>query len=179
VTTLTIHPERAVPKTHPDQSPVRVERHGDAWRLTSRQFVPVPRDEVFPFFADAHNLEAITPAFLNFNVLTPRPIEMRAGARIDYRLRLRGVPIRWKTLIPVWDPPRCFVDRQISGPYKLWLHEHTFDEADGGTIIGDTVDYDIIGGPLAPLAERLFVRNDVVRIFNFRRARIAERFGSR
>ena len=147
------------------------------WRLTSRQFVPAAREEVFPFFADAHNLEEITPSSLRFNVLTPRPIEMREGVRIEYRLRIRGVPVRWRTVIPVWEPPVRFVDRQVKGPYRLWVHEHTFEEVDGGTVLGDTVDYDIAGGPLAPIAERLFVRRDVIGIFEYRRRWIAERFG--
>ncbi len=102
---------------------------------------------------------------------------MREGVRIEYRLRIRGIPVRWKTVIPVWEPPVRFVDRQVRGPYRLWVHEHTFEEVDGGTVLGDTVDYDIAGGPLAPIAERLFVRRDVIGIFEYRRRWIAERFG--
>lgn len=158
-------------------APVRVERTGEGWRLTSRQFVPAPREEVFPFFADAHNLERITPDYLRFSVLTPRPIEMQEGARIEYRLRIRGVPVRWKTVIPVWEPPVRFVDRQVKGPYRQWVHEHTFEPVEGGTVLGDTVDYRVPGGPVAPIIERLFVRRDVVGIFEHRRRWIAEHFG--
>lgn len=137
-----------------------------------------PIDEVFAFFADAHNLEAITPAFLRFHVLTPAPIRMAAGTLIDYRLSLRGVPIRWRTRIDHWEPPHRFVDLQLKGPYRLWHHEHTFSSVSGGTLCADHVRYAVPGGPgVERLVERLFVRRDVERIFEFRRERLGERFG--
>jgi ligand-binding SRPBCC domain-containing protein len=129
----------------------------------------LPPDEVFPFFADAHNLEAITPPWLGFRVVTPRPIDMRAGALIEYRLRLHGVPLRWRTRIAVWDPPRRFVDVQIAGPYRLWHHTHDFEpDGSGGTIMRDTVRYGLPLGPLGALAHRLLVRRDLDAIFGFR-----------
>jgi ligand-binding SRPBCC domain-containing protein len=129
----------------------------------------LPPDDVFPFFADAHNLEAITPPWLGFRVVTPRPIDMRAGALIEYRLRLRGVPLRWRTRIAVWDPPRRFVDVQIAGPYRLWHHTHDFEpDGSGGTIMRDTVRYALPLGPLGALAHRLLVRRDLDAIFQFR-----------
>jgi ligand-binding SRPBCC domain-containing protein len=138
-------------------------------------WLPRPRAEVFPFFADARNLEAITPAFLKFVVLTPAPIEMRAGALIDYKLRVHGIPLRWRTLISAWDAPRRFVDEQVRGPYRQWIHEHTFEERDGGTLMRDVVRYRVPGGALA---DRLFVRRDVERIFAFRREVLVRHFAA-
>ena len=126
-------------------------------------------DEVFPFFADAHNLEAITPPLLQFRVLTPRPIEMAAGTLIEYRLRIRGLPVRWKTRIEEWSPSVRFVDRQLRGPYRLWHHTHEFAELPGGrTLMTDTVRYSVGFGPAGSLAQRLFVDRDVAGIFDYR-----------
>lgn len=145
--------------------------------LRTEIWLPCPRAEVFPFFADARNLETLTPPWLHFEVLTPEPIAMRAGVRIDYRLRVHGIPLRWQSEISVWEPPVRFVDEQRRGPYRLWHHEHTFEERDGGTLCGDVVRYAAPGGPLRPLIERLLVRRDVERIFAFRAARMRELFG--
>jgi ligand-binding SRPBCC domain-containing protein len=134
-----------------------------------------PRD-VFPFFADASNLEAITPPWLGFRVVTPRPIEMRAGTLIEYRLRLHGLPIRWLTKIEAWEPPHRFVDAQLAGPYKLWHHTHEFaPDGDGGTIMRDTVHYSLPYGPLGEIARRLFVARDLAAIFDYRATRLTRR----
>ena len=142
-------------------------------------WLPRPPEEVFPFFAEARNLEAITPPFLRFEVLTPAPIEMRVGALIDYRLRLRGVPIRWRTRITAWEPNRRFVDEQLRGPYRLWHHDHTFEAERGGTRCHDHVTYAPPGGPiLGSLVNRLVVRRDVERIFAYRQTRLNELLGT-
>lgn len=143
--------------------------------LEASLWLPRPRAEVFPFFADALNLEAITPPWLRFEVLTRPPIAMRVGLRIDYRLRLRGLPMRWQSEITAWEPPHRFVDEQRRGPYRVWIHEHTFEERDGGTLARDVVSYRVWGGALI---DRLFVRRDVANIFRFRQAAMAGRFGS-
>jgi ligand-binding SRPBCC domain-containing protein len=123
--------------------------------------------EVFPFFADARNLERITPPWLHFHVVNDP--EMRPGALIEYRLRLHGVPIRWLTRIEEWAPGERFVDVQLRGPYALWHHTHEFEPAgDGQTLMRDTVRYALPLGPLGALAHRLFVRRDVERIFDYR-----------
>ena len=137
--------------------------------LQREQTLPGSPGEVFPFFGDALNLEAITPPFLGFRVTTPRPIDMRPGALIDYRLHLHGVPVSWQTTIAVWDPPRRFVDVQIRGPYRIWHHTHDFEpDGTGGTRMRDTVRYALPFGPLGALAHRLMVRRDLDRIFDFR-----------
>ena len=132
----------------------------------SEIWLPRPVEEVFAFFADAGNLQALTPAWLDFTILTPNPIPMRPGTLIDYRLRLRGFPIRWRSEITAWEPPHRFVDQQRRGPYRLWVHEHRFEARDGGTQVVDAVRYAAPGGRLV---DWLFVRRDVERIFQFRR----------
>ena len=139
------------------------------------QTLASPIDEVFAFFADAHNLEVITPRWLHFDVLTPRPIDMKVGPLIDYRLRWRGVPLKWQTEIMAWEPTRRFVDRQKYGPYRKWVHTHSFTDLGGGvTHAHDRVEYAV---PLPWLTHRFFVRPDVERIFAHRRKVLAERFG--
>ncbi len=139
-------------------------------QLTRVQRLPGSPEDVFPFFADARNLEAITPPLLRFEVVTPDPIEMRVGTLIQYRLRLHGVPVSWLTSIQAWEPPHRFVDTQVRGPYELWHHTHTFEDlGDGTTLMRDIVRYAIPFGPLGELAHRLFVRRDVASIFDFRR----------
>ena len=144
------------------------------WR--SELWLSRPVEEVFPFFADAHNLESITPPFLRFRVETPAPIAMAVGARIDYRLKIHGIPVRWQSEITGWEPPRRFVDEQRRGPYKTWIHTHTFTPKDGGTLVEDEVRYDVPGGALV---NELFVRKDVARIFAYREARLREFFGAK
>jgi ligand-binding SRPBCC domain-containing protein len=142
--------------------------------LQAELWLPRPITEIFPFFAKASNLEELTPPWLKFEVVTPEPIVMRQGALIDYRIRVHGLPIRWRTEILEWDPPHRFVDVQLKGPYTLWHHTHAFDERDGGTLCRDAVRYRPFGGALI---HALFVRRDVERIFAFRRERLLELFG--
>jgi ligand-binding SRPBCC domain-containing protein len=144
------------------------------YSLQTELWLPRPRDEVFPFFAEARNLEATTPAWLRFEVLTPAPIAMRAGTLIDYRIRVHGIAIRWRTEIAEWQPPHRFVDVQLRGPYALWHQTHTFEERDGGTLCGDHVRYRPRGGVFM---QWLFVRRDVEHIFVHRQQRLKELFG--
>ena len=143
---------------------------GRRWVLERAQLVPRPRDEVFAFFADAHNLEAITPSFLRFRIVTPGRIEMAPGALIEYRLSLFGVPFSWRTRIEELVPGERFVDVQLAGPYRRWRHLHTFEDAPGGTRVVDRVDYEL---PLGALAHALLVRRSLARIFAHREERIA------
>ncbi len=145
-------------------------------RLERQQRVPAALAEVFEFFADARNLELLTPPFLRFRVLTPAPIEMRAGALIEYRIHLAGVPMSWLTEISVWEPGQRFVDTQLKGPYRLWRHLHEFTAVDGGTEMRDVVDYELPFGPLGELVHSVAVKATLRRIFDFRAQVIAERF---
>lgn len=135
------------------------------YELTRETPIDCPLEHLFPFFADARNLEAITPPWLRFRILTPLPIEVKEGALIRYRLRLRGVPISWTSEITAWEPPVRFVDEQRAGPFRTWVHEHTFEEKDGRTLARDRVLYQVPGGALI---NRLFVRPDLDRIFDYR-----------
>ena len=133
--------------------------------LDSQILLPKPIGEVFDFFSDARNLERLTPPWLRFEVLTPPPIEMRPGTRIDYRLRLRGIPIRWQSEITVWEPPVRFVDEQRRGPYRQWIHEHRFAESGSGCLATDHVRYAVLGGSLV---NKLLVGPDLRRVFAYR-----------
>ena len=142
--------------------------------LHTSMHLPLPRPEVFAFFADAANLEAITPPELHFHIITPLPITMQKGAIIDYRLRLRGIPFAWRTRIAEWESPLRFVDEQIRGPYALWEHTHTFTTApDGGTMVQDTVRYQLPLGSLGAMALPL-VQRDLTRIFGYREVRVRQ-----
>ena len=157
---------------------IQIIRHPtirSAYQLSAEQWLPKSLEEVFPFFADAYRLQDLTPPFLDFRVLTPRPVEMSPGTKIDYRLKLHGIPIRWKSEISEWQPPVRFVDRQLKGPYRLWHHLHTFEECDGGTLVRDLVDYAVPGGRLI---HWLVVRRDLVKIFEYRRQQLEVFFGS-
>jgi ligand-binding SRPBCC domain-containing protein len=147
------------------------------YRLVSDFVIPRPRGEVFAFFSDAGNLERITPPWLNFRILTPLPIRMAEGSLIEYRIRLKGVPMSWRTLISRWDPPDAFVDEQIKGPYALWHHTHEFIEVEGGCRMIDTVRYALPMGVLGRVAHGLFVRRDLERIFAYRREHIGRIMG--
>ena len=142
-------------------------------RLEREQVLAQPLQDVFAFFAQAGNLERITPPWLGFEMLTPNPIGMGLGTQIEYRLHLHRVPIRWVSRIEVWDEGRCFVDRQLHGPYRLWHHRHEFATVTTGTLVRDQVDYALPLGPLGELAQRLFVRRDLRQIFDFRRDAVA------
>lgn len=146
------------------------------YQLERQQFVPRPRDEVFAFFTEARNLEKLTPAFLNFRILNPLPIELRGGTLIDYQIRLGGLPMRWRTRIESFEAPERFVDVQLSGPYRCWRHVHEFEDMPGGTRVIDSVTYALPFGFVGVLADRLLVRRLLERIFEYRQRRLAELF---
>ena len=138
--------------------------------LEREQFLRRDLSEVFAFFADPMNLEALTPPWLRFRVLGCSTPNLEQGTTIDYRLRLHGVPVRWRSLISSWDPPFGFTDEQLRGPYRSWVHRHSFRQTPDGVLMGDRVEYSVPGGALV---ERLLVRRDLDKIFDYREGRLA------
>ncbi|CAN5349203.1 SRPBCC family protein [soil metagenome] len=146
--------------------------------LERQQRVKASRHEVFEFFADAANLEKMTPTQLGFTILTPQPIEMKKGALIDYKIKLYGIPMKWKTVIDEYEPEDRFIDVQLKGPYAVWRHTHTFADAEGGgTELGDRVVYELPFGPLGRLVHAAFVKRQLAQIFDYRQGVMRELFG--
>jgi hypothetical protein len=146
------------------------------YRLERITVIPRDREEVFAFFSEAGNLERITPRFVNFEIVTPQPIAMRAGTLIDYRMKLFGLPVRWRTLIQEFESPSHFADVQLKGPYRLWHHRHDFEAVDGGTRMRDRVDYELPFGLIGTIARALIVRRTLDRIFDYRASAIKNIF---
>jgi ligand-binding SRPBCC domain-containing protein len=149
-------------------------------RLTRRQWVARPLQRVFPFFAQPENLALITPPALAFRLLTPEPVIMEQGRHIDYTLHVLGLPTRWRTLISHFDPPLCFVDEQLAGPYSFWHHTHRFSEQRGGTLLEDEVRYALpvlLPWPVRDIVHALYVRPTLERIFDYRAQVYARLFG--
>lgn len=151
---------------------------GNASLLVAEQWVPRPMDDVFPFFGDPHNLERITPPFLNFRVLSIDTPAVAPGTLIRYRLTLHGLSIGWTTLIQEWTPPVRFRDVQIRGPYRLWDHVHEFESVNGGTLLRDRVRFRTPFNALRRTPLLSWVDRDVEKIFRFRQSAIAELFAS-
>ena len=147
--------------------------------LTRSLTLDLPIGRVFDFFADAGNLERITPPELKFHIITPQPIDIKQGTLIDYELKMRGIPVKWRTEISVWEPPFRFVDQQLRGPYKQWIHTHTFTELrPSRTLIEDQVRYRL---PLEPLGDvaHFFVKRELDYIFDYRQKAVAEMLRNR
>jgi len=145
--------------------------------LERSQRIPGDPAEVFEFFADARNLEEITPPWLHFRI-TEAPDRVSGGAKIEYRLRLHGLPVRWVSRIEDWEPPHRFADTQVRGPYALWHHTHTVEPDGDGVVMRDRVRYSLPLGPLGELIHRAVVKRDLARIFDYRREAIERRFGA-
>lgn len=147
------------------------------YTLAFTQQVTRPLAEVFNFFSRAENLEELTPPWLNFKILKAEPQPVQQGTVIHYSLRFHGIPLRWTSEIVEWEPPHCFVDLQLRGPYKLWRHEHRFEARDGGTLISDTINLSLPFGFLGQIAYKVKVQSDVQEIFTFRKEKIRALFG--
>jgi ligand-binding SRPBCC domain-containing protein len=157
--------------------PLQIQRHAQGtFRLRTELVIARGIEEVFAFFSDAHNLGRITPSWLHLQVLTPRPIDMGVGTRIRYQFRVRGIPARWDSEITAWQPPLRFVDEQRRGPFRSWVHEHTFLAQDEQTIARDDVCYAV---PSGRLFHDLFVRADLERLFCYRHTQLAKIFDTR
>ncbi len=145
---------------------------GTLTELQTETRVAASLEDTFAFFSDASNLERLTPPWVNFRIRTPRPIVMREGVEIDYRIVLHGVPMPWRSRIDVWEPPVRFVDRQLVGPYRWWRHEHRFVPTPEGTLVIDHVEF----VPRLRWISGRLVQRDVSRIFEFRRETLVELF---
>lgn len=143
------------------------------YKLKRKQLIRKDLKSVFSFFEKPENLESITPPNLGFKILTPKPIKMQKGALIDYKIKLLGIPVNWTTEITEYNSPKCFVDKQIKGPYSLWEHKHFFEEANDGTYVIDEVTYSIGFGLIGRFMNLIYVKNELDKIFDFR-AKIIE-----
>jgi ligand-binding SRPBCC domain-containing protein len=144
-----------------------------SYSLKAEQVIDAALSTVFPFFADARNLEKLTPDIMHFSILSMPSEALRSGSRITYRIRLKGIPLRWHTRIEDWTPPHSFVDRQIFGPFLHWHHTHSFEEVDGKTLVKDIVNYTVPGGPLL---HQWFIKKDLHHIFSYRQKILTELF---
>jgi ligand-binding SRPBCC domain-containing protein len=144
--------------------------------LKTTTIISKPLDEVFAFFSKAENLNELTPPELQFSILTPLPIAMKKGALIDYKIKLSGIPMKWRTKISTWEPPFRFVDEQLKGPYVKWIHEHRFEARGNETIMYDTIEYLSPGWIFEPIVNQLFVQHKVEAIFKYREQRMKELF---
>lgn len=171
--TLAAPPDDASPGAYSVRM-LDIRREKPGWVLEAGMLLPRRPSDIFPFFADARNLEEITPPSLGFEIVTPPPIEMAAGCLIDYRLRIRGIRIKWKTEISAWEPSQRFVDEALVSPYRWWRHEHRFEEREGGTWCTDRVEYGVPGGALI---HALFVKRELLKIFEYRQRKLTSIFG--
>ena len=144
--------------------------------LTSEIWLPGPINSVFEFFSLPENLNRITPAWLDFRILNSGNTIINDSTRIDYRLKIRGITVNWQSEIRLWDPPKSFVDVQLKGPYKSWVHHHEFEEREGGTLVRDRVEYTLHGWVFESLLNHFVVKKDLDRIFQYRRERLQEIF---
>jgi len=147
------------------------------YTFKQEQFVKSDMETVFEFFSRPENLEKITPPAMSFNIMTPRPIEMKEGSIIDYTVKIVGIPTRWRTVITSYKKNEYFVDEQRFGPYSLWHHKHFIKEIDGGIEMEDVVDYKIPFGFLGQIAHPLFVKNKLRDIFKYREKKLIKLFG--
>jgi ligand-binding SRPBCC domain-containing protein len=149
---------------------------GRGFELRAEQWVPEVPEKVFPFFADAYNLERITPPFLGFHVRSVSTPEVGEGTVLRYRLRIHGIPVLWRSRIEDWQPPRRFVDRQLFGPYAAWHHTHDFVPERGGTLLRDTVRYRLRCAAVQHLPMLAWVHRNVRAIFTYRQEVIRSLF---
>ncbi|MGA0333450.1 MAG: SRPBCC family protein [Kiritimatiellia bacterium] len=161
---------------HPETQPhIRFEPHDERTTvLHTSQWLPYPVEEVFAFFSRPENLQRLTPSQLQFQILTPDPIVMREGVQLDYKLKVHNIPLRWTSLISNWNPPHEFTDKQLKGPYKVWVHSHRFRTEGNGTQVDDHIQFRAPGGKLL---EKLIVQRDLASIFNYRQKILSEIFG--
>jgi ligand-binding SRPBCC domain-containing protein len=146
------------------------------FRIERELLVEKPIEEVFDFFGDPFNLEAITPPWLQFKIMGGTEEPLGPSSKLEYRLRVRGFPLCWTSLISSWAPPYQFIDEQVRGPYRSWVHRHSFESRGEHTLVRDVVRYSVYGG--SPV-NRFLVRPDLERIFDYRSESLGRLLNSR
>jgi len=141
-----------------------------------QQKIGKPLADLFPFFEKPENLSLLTPKWLSFKIKSKEPLSMKEGARFEYTIKLFGIPMHWETLITKYEPPFQFVDEQLKGPYKVWIHTHSFIENNEQVLMTDEVKYDLYGGFLKGIINHFFIKHSIKQIFRFRKAAITEFF---
>ena len=147
---------------------LQFSRGPEGYVLEARQWLPLPRESVFQFFAEPRNLGRITPLWMSFQMLDAERVKMEEGARIHYIIRWLKLPLRWTTIISSYQPPEVFVDTQERGPYACWVHQHRFTPAEGGTWMEDRVTYRLPFGVIGRVAHAVMVKQQLKQIFLFR-----------
>ncbi len=147
------------------------------YELSDHFIVKSDLDRTWDFFSKAENLPRITPTWMKFKIVTPGPIDIKQDSILDYEIRWMGIPLRWRTRILDWSPPRQFIDLQLRGPYSLWHHQHTFTATDEGTVCTDRVTYRVPVPVVGRVMNSLMVKRQLISIFEFRRKVIAEELG--
>ena len=143
--------------------------------LHTSQWLPGALPEIFDFFSRPENLQKLTPPHMSFHILTPPPIVMQEELKLDYKLKVHGLPLRWTSLISKWNPPHSFTDKQIKGPYREWTHTHSFSEEGEGTLVEDHIVFKVPGGRLV---EKLVVQKDLASVFSYRHQMLEKIFGT-
>ncbi len=130
------------------------------------------------FFSDPQNLKVITPNYLGFQILDPDPLpKMYEGQIIAYKVKpVFNIPILWVTEITHVKKHKYFIDEQRFGPYKLWHHEHRFQQVPGGIEMIDMIDYMLPFGILGKALHALKVKKDIENIFAYRNKVLTEKF---
>lgn len=153
------------PPAHSDQPPAITHQPDGSYSLRMATFVRRPRAEVFAALSDASVLQQLTPPWVRYRIITPMPVEMRKGAIFDYAMRIRCLPVKWRTEITEWSPPELFADTQRRGPFREWRDRHLFSEIDEGTtLVENDISYRVPGGRFV---HRLFVRRDLLQVYRY------------
>ena len=155
---------------------IQIKKSSQHWTLSATQWVPTPRSQVFPFFANAKNLEKLTPDFLKFKIRRVSDNNIQVNTLIDYWINLHGLPIPWRTKIDEWQPLSHFVDVQIRGPFRLWHHRHEFEEMKRGTLLSDIVTFDLYCKKYQNTRLLRWVNKDLHKIFHYRHTQISKIF---
>jgi len=146
-------------------------------KLETIQILNTSLEEAWNFFSRPENLREITPNDLDFTIISDVPEEMYEGMLITYKVRpIFGLRTKWTSKISNIKEKSYFIDEQISGPYKLWHHQHFFREIKNGVEMKDIVHYAIPLAPFSNIIVKSIVKKKLIYIFEFRKNKIKEIF---